>query len=101
LGWEAARPCASKEAKPAKIDSLKEKGFCARPLKDLSIFAGFVSASGGASRGVGCRATGAALVSHSVQSRFGFGCIIPPEFDFPKIDRFFCGRLAEPPIDFI
>jgi len=32
----------SKEAKPAKIDSLKEKGFCARPLKEKEIFAGFV-----------------------------------------------------------
>ena len=41
-GWEAARPCVSKEAKPAKIDSLKEKGFCARPLKEKEIFAGFV-----------------------------------------------------------
>jgi hypothetical protein len=51
LGWEAARPCVSKETKLAKIDSLIEKDFCARRLKDLSIFAGFVSASGGASRG--------------------------------------------------
>jgi len=41
LGWEAARPCVSKEAKPAKIDSLIEKIFCARPLKNVSIFAGF------------------------------------------------------------
>jgi hypothetical protein len=40
--WEAARPCVSKSAKPAKIDSLIERIFCARPLKDLSIFAGFV-----------------------------------------------------------
>jgi hypothetical protein len=42
LGWETARPCVSKETKPVKIDSLIEKDFCARPLKDLSIFAGFV-----------------------------------------------------------
>jgi hypothetical protein len=42
VGWEAARPCVSKEAKPAKIDSLMEKRFCARPLKNVSIFAGFV-----------------------------------------------------------
>ena len=41
-GWEAARPCVSKEAKPAKIDSLIEKEFCARPLKEKEIFAGFV-----------------------------------------------------------
>jgi len=42
LGWEAARPCVSKEAKPAKIVSLIEKEFCARPLKEKEIFAGFV-----------------------------------------------------------
>jgi hypothetical protein len=41
-GWEAARPCVSKEAKPAKIVSLIEKIFCARPSKNVSIFAGFV-----------------------------------------------------------
>jgi hypothetical protein len=41
-GWEAARLYVSKEAKPAKIVSLIEKIFCARPLKELSIFAGFV-----------------------------------------------------------
>ncbi len=42
LGWEAACPCVSKEAKPAKIVSLIEKIFCARPLKEKEIFAGFV-----------------------------------------------------------
>ena len=42
LGWEAARLCDSKEAKPAKIDSLKEKGFCACSLKEKEIFEGFV-----------------------------------------------------------
>ena len=47
LGREAARPCISKEAKPAKIDSLIEKIFCAHPLKNVSIFAGFVQRSGG------------------------------------------------------
>ena len=41
-GWEAARPCVSKSVKLAKIDSLIERIFCARPLKDLPIFAGFV-----------------------------------------------------------
>ncbi len=49
-GWEAARSCVSRKTKPAKIDSLKEKIFCARPLKEKEIFADFVSASGGASR---------------------------------------------------
>jgi len=34
LGREAARPCISKKAKPAKIVSLIEKFFCARPLKE-------------------------------------------------------------------
>ena len=41
-GWEAARSCSSRKTKPAKIDSLKEKIFCARPLKEKEIFAGFV-----------------------------------------------------------
>jgi len=40
LGWEAARPCTSKEAKPAKIVSLIEKIFCARPLKEKRNFCG-------------------------------------------------------------
>jgi len=33
MGWEAARPCVSKKAKPAKIVSLIEKDFCARQTK--------------------------------------------------------------------
>jgi hypothetical protein len=47
LGWEAARLCVSKEAKPAKIVSLivPPRRDCARPLKEKEIFAGFVSAS--------------------------------------------------------
>jgi hypothetical protein len=63
VGWEAARPCSSKEAKPSKIDSLIEieKIFCARLLKNVSIFAGFVRRQA-ASRWAGCRAAGAALV---------------------------------------
>ena len=53
-GWEAARPCVSKEAKPAKIVSLIEKIFCARPLKEKEIFAGFACpALAGLSRWVG------------------------------------------------
>ena len=39
-GWEAARSCVSRKTKPAKIDSLIEKEFCARPLKEKEIFAG-------------------------------------------------------------
>ena len=42
LGWEAARSCSSRKTKPAKIVSLIEKEFCARPLKEKEIFAGFV-----------------------------------------------------------
>ena len=38
VGWKATRPCVSKEAKPEKIDSLKEKIFCARPLKKKKKF---------------------------------------------------------------
>jgi hypothetical protein len=60
LGWEAVRPCVSKEAKPAKIDSLVERIFCARPLKNVSIFAGFVRRQA-ASREAGCRACGTPL----------------------------------------
>jgi hypothetical protein len=37
VGWETARPCESKEAKPAKIDSLIEKILRA-PSKNVSIF---------------------------------------------------------------
>jgi len=33
MGWEAARLCVSKKAKPAKIVSLIEKDFCARQTK--------------------------------------------------------------------
>jgi len=55
-GWEAARPCASKEAKPAKIVSLivPPRRDCARPLKEKEIFAGFTCpAVSGASRWAG------------------------------------------------
>jgi len=86
LGREAARPCVSKEAKLAKIVSLIVKDFCARPLKDLSIFAGFVRRAV-ASRWVECLACGASLVNRSVQNRFGFGCIIAPKT--PKLMEFF------------
>jgi hypothetical protein len=56
LGWEAARPCVSKSAKPAKIDSLIEKIFCVRPLKNVSIFAGFAGRRQAASRWTNWRA---------------------------------------------
>jgi len=50
VGWEAARLCVSREAKPAKIDSLMEKIFCARHLKEKEIFAGFACHRQAASR---------------------------------------------------
>src|SRR3989344_1028459 len=42
IGWEAARPCVSKESKPAKFHSLIERNF-----------AGFVPPSGGGPLGGG------------------------------------------------
>jgi hypothetical protein len=66
-GWEAARPCVSKEAKPAKIDSLLEKNFCACPLKDFSIFAGFACRRQAASRWVGLPPAGRQLFSVSLE----------------------------------
>jgi len=53
MGWEAARLCASREAKPAKIVSLIEKEICARPLKEKEIFASFASRRQAASRWAG------------------------------------------------
>ena len=69
LGWEAARPCVSKEAKPAKIDSLIEKIFCACPLKNVSIFTGFVQRSGGEPLG-GIAARRAAISRGSAGNEF-------------------------------
>jgi len=56
VGREAARHCVSKEAKPAKIDSLivRQLADCARPLKNVSILAGFVRRQA-ASRWRDCR----------------------------------------------
>jgi len=62
-GWEAARPCVSKDAKPAKILSLLEKIFCARPLKNVSIFAGFTGRRQAASRWAGLPPKGRQLVN--------------------------------------
>jgi hypothetical protein len=62
MGWEAARLCVSKEAKPAKIISLIEKIFCARPLKEKEIFAGFAGRRQAASRWAGLPPEGRQLV---------------------------------------
>jgi hypothetical protein len=67
-GREAARPCVSKETKPAKIDSLIEKDFCARPLKNVSIFAGFARRQA-ASRWVGLARGARQLVQSKIGSR--------------------------------
>jgi len=42
VGKRFRNSCVSRKTKPAKIDSLKEKIFCARPLKEKEIFADFV-----------------------------------------------------------
>ena len=72
LGWEAARLCVSKEAKPAKIDSLKEKIFCALPLKEEEIFADFVRHQA-ASRGGGFLSIRAEILA---QKRFALRSVI-------------------------
>jgi hypothetical protein len=45
--WEAARPCVSKEAKPAKIVSLIEKEFLRAPIKRKRNFCGLCPPRGG------------------------------------------------------
>ncbi len=79
-GWEAARPCISKEAKPAKIVSLIEKNFCARPLKNVSIFAGFARRQA-ASRGGGFLPVRAEIVA---QNRFALRSVIA---GYPESNR--------------
>jgi len=77
VGWEAARPCVSKEAKPAKIDSLIERIFCARPLKNVSIFAGFVRRQA-ASRWAGLPPAGRQLVRVLLEMSSNFIQQTPP-----------------------
>jgi hypothetical protein len=76
VGWEAARPCVSKEAKPAKIDSLIEKDFCARPLNEKEIFAGFAGRRQAASRWAGSAPVRAQIVA---QKRFERRSVIARE----------------------
>jgi hypothetical protein len=71
-GWEAARSYVSRKTKPAKIDSLKEKIFCARPLKEKEIFAGFVRRQA-ASRWGGFLPVSAEIVA---QKRFALRSVI-------------------------
>jgi hypothetical protein len=75
MGWEAARPCVSKEAKPAKIVSLTEKEFCARLLKNVSIFAGFAGRRQAASRWVGSIRE---ILRISLKGRSNFAQEAPP-----------------------
>jgi hypothetical protein len=86
VGWEAARPCASKEAKPAKIDSLIEEIFCARPLKNVSIFAGFVRRQA-ASRWAGLPPAGRQLVGVLFKKGSDFVQKAPPTAVFIGVMR--------------
>jgi len=78
-GWEAARLCVSKEAKPAKIVSLIEKIFCARPLKEKEIFAGFACRRQAASRWAGSAPVRAQIV---VQRKFERRSVIATRRNF-------------------
>jgi len=96
-GWEAARPCVSKEAKPAKIVSLIEIIFCARLLKELSIFAGFAYRHQAvASRWVGLPPAGRqSEVSVGILFKIGSNFVqkTPPIYDFGFLRRY-CLALA-------
>ncbi|TSD04970.1 MAG: hypothetical protein Athens071412_512 [Parcubacteria group bacterium Athens0714_12] len=94
LGWEAARLCVSKEAKPAKIDSLKEKIFCALPLKEEEIFADFVRHQA-ASRGGGFLSIRAEILA---QKRFALRSVIATNLNFFQIQRRLVARSPRPPV---
>jgi len=66
VGWEAARPCVSNPAKPAKIGPLIvcQLVDCGRPLKNVSIFAGFARCQA-ASRWAGSAPVRAQIVAQS------------------------------------
>ena len=83
-GWEAARSCSSRKTKPAKIDSLKEKIFCARPLKEKEIFAGFVRRQA-ASRWGGFLPFRAEIIA---QKRFALRSVIATILLRPSPERF-------------
>ena len=81
-GWEAARSCVSRKTKPAKIDSLKEKIFCARPLKEKEIFADFVRRQA-ASRWGGFLPFRAEILA---QKRFALRSVIATNSDILKLE---------------
>ena len=81
LGWEAARSCSSRKTKPAKIVSLIEKEFCARPLKEKEIFAGFVRRQA-ASRWGGFLPVRAEIL---VQKRFALRSAIATKLDIANL----------------
>ncbi len=87
LGWEATRPCASKEAKPAKIVSLFEKIFCARPLKEKEIFAGFACRRQSASRWAGFLPVRAEIVA---RKRFERRSVIATKCNFADFQTRSC-----------
>jgi hypothetical protein len=70
-GWEAARPCVSKESKPAKIVSLivRQLADCARFLKEKEIF-GLCPPSGGEPLGGFCARQGVECRSKWVRAAF-------------------------------
>jgi len=88
-GWEAARLCVSREAKPAKIVSLIEKIFCARFLKEKEIFAGFACRRQAASRWVGLPPYGRQLVGVPLKMGSNFFQ------QTPLIKNAFCNTDAE------
>ena len=92
VGWEAARPCVSKEVKPAKIDSLIEIIFCARPLKNVSIFAGFVRRQT-ASRWAGLPPCGRQLVGVLPEMSSNFFQQTPPK-TISRLARCFAPRFG-------
>ena len=95
-GWEAARPCVSKEAKPAKIVSLIEKIFCARPLKEKETFAGFAGRRQAASRWVGLPPCGRqSKISVRILFKISSNFVqkTPPVYDFSLLRRY-CLALA-------
>jgi hypothetical protein len=72
--------CVSKEAKPAKIDSLivRQLADCARPLKNVSIFAGFAGRRQAASRWAGLPSAGRQLVGAFSEMSSNFFQQTPP-----------------------
>jgi hypothetical protein len=93
VGWEAARLCVSKEAKPAKIVSLIERIFCVRPLKEKEIFAGFAGRRQAASRWAGLPPAGRQLVGIPLKMSSNFFQQTPPK-TISRLARRFAPRFG-------